>query len=151
MRTPLRGRVGEVGGRSSARRQNRAAAGEGVACDVKGKTCVYPSPASREAVRMRASPGLIWTWVNHAPGVWVRTESIRVVNSSLVRDPCHGVRRDQSGAVASGVRIHEGGRVAAAVGWRRQPSGSAAMAVEAAATKCRRLTGEERRDGMVGM
>jgi hypothetical protein len=25
------------------------------------------------------------------------------------------------------------------------------MAAEAAATKCRRLTGEERRDGMVGM
>jgi hypothetical protein len=25
------------------------------------------------------------------------------------------------------------------------------MAVEAAATNCRRLTGEERRDGMVGM
>lgn len=100
---------------------------------------------------MRASPGLIWRWVNHAPGLWVRTESIRLVNSSLVRVPCHGVRRDQSGAVASGVRIHEVGRAFAAVGWRRQPSGSAAMAAEAAATKCRRLTGEERRDGMVGM
>lgn len=151
MRTPSRGRVGEVGGSSSARRQNRPAAGEGMECAAKGKTCVYSVPASREAVRMSASPGLICTWVNHAPGLWVRTESIRLVNSSLVRVPCHGVRRDQSGGVASGVRIHEGGRAAAVVGWRRQPNGSAAMAVEAAATKCRRLTGEERRDGMLGM
>jgi len=76
---------------------------------------------------------------------------MRLVNSSLVRVPCHGVRRDQSGGLASGVRIHEGERVEVAAGWRRQPSGSEAMAVEAAAMKCRRLTGAERRDGMVAM